>query len=48
MGEALGDAIDEGLAPDQPHVRMMLRLPYEMLAGAEAHLEPSFLARRAE
>ena len=47
MREALGDAVHVGLAADQPDIGMLLGLPHQMLAGAEADLEPD-LARAAE
>src|SRR5581483_2386708 len=40
--QALGDAVDVGLAADQPDIRMLLGLPDQMLAGTEADLEPDF------
>ena len=42
--QGLGDAVDEGLAADEPDVGMSLRLGDQMLAAAEADLEPK-LAR---
>src|SRR6185437_11516306 len=44
MGQALGDAVEIGLAADQPDIGVLLGLPHQMLAGAEADLEPD-LAR---
>ena len=41
LAEQARHAIDERLAADEANVRMMLRLPKEMLARAEADLEPN-------
>src|SRR5262249_3633925 len=37
-----------GFGPDHPDWRMMLGLPQEMLAGAEADLEPDIVDRHGE
>ena len=46
MGQALGDAVDERLAADQADFGMVLGLPDQMLAGAEAHLQPHAAGRQ--
>jgi hypothetical protein len=46
MRQALRDAVDKGLAADQADGRMMLGLPHQMLAGAEAHFEPNAFGRQ--
>lgn len=40
LGQELGDAVFEHLAADEAHRRMRCRLRRQMLAGAEADLEP--------
>ena len=41
-------AVDERLAADEADVLMLLRLPEQMLAGAEADLEPDLAHRNRE
>ncbi len=41
-------AVDERLAADEADVLMLLRLPQQMLAGAEADLEPDLADRNRE
>ena len=41
-------AVDEGLAADEADVLMLLRLPQQMLARAEADLEPDLVDRNRE
>ena len=48
MAEQRDDAILVGLAADQPDIRMLRCLPGEMLAAAEADLEPDLARRRRE
>ena len=44
--EQLGDAVDERLDPQKADIAMALGLRGEMLAAAEADLEPDLLRRR--
>jgi len=44
-GEKLGDAVDIGLAADEADARVGRGLPGEVLAAAEADLEPDILDR---
>jgi hypothetical protein len=48
LAEQARHAVDERLAADEAHLRMMLCLPEQMLARAEADLEPHFGNRRRE
>ncbi len=41
LAEQARHAVDEGLAADEADILMMLGLPEQMLAGAEADLEPN-------
>ena len=43
-----GDAVDEGLAANEADVGMLLRLPQQVLARAEADLEPHLPHRNRE
>ena len=46
--EQSADAIDERLATDKADIFMVLGLPEQMLAGAEADLEPNVVDGRRE
>src|SRR6185369_7222172 len=48
LREQRGEAVEEGLAADEADPRMTLRLPGQMLAAAEADLEPALSRRRRE
>src|SRR6185437_13649615 len=48
LAEQLGDAVLEDLAADDADVAMRRRLGGEMLAAAEADLEPDIVHRRGE
>ena len=47
MRQALGDAVEVGLAADQADIGMLLGLPDQMLARAEADLQPHAIGRQA-
>jgi hypothetical protein len=47
-GQRLGDAVDERFAADEADIAMGPRLGDEMLAAAEADLEPDFPRRERE
>ena len=46
--EKSAEAIDEGLATDEAHIFVVLGLPEQMLARAEADLEPNLVDGRHE
>ena len=48
MAQEAGDPLDEGLAADEADGRIGAHLMGEVLAGAEADLEPEVLDRRRE
>ena len=48
MAQQARNALDEGLAADEPHVRIGAHLMGEVLAGTEADLEPEVADRRRE
>ena len=46
--QQLGDAVDERLAADEADIGILARLRDQMLAAAEADLEPDFARRKCE
>jgi hypothetical protein len=44
----LGHAVDEGLGPDEGHVRMQFRLMRQVLAAAEADFQPAPLSHAGQ